>query len=191
MVVDPYNIEILPSKIQGWFKQESRRNLAAFIARKNPKVFIELGSWLGESSIQIAKWLSPEAVLYCVDTWEGSHEHKTQEQWQPYLPTLYHQFLSNVINAGLTGKITPIRSTTREAAKTFGLSAADVIFIDASHEYVDVLADCRDWWPILREGGIMGGDDYDWPNVKRAVDEFVAEYNLQLKIDTGYWEVTK
>jgi len=191
MDVDPYDIELLPPRVQGWFKQESQRNLRAFINQNHPEFFVELGSWLGESSILIAQWLPPHGILYCIDTWEGSVEHKTDPQWSGYLPTLYRQFISNVIHAGQQNKIKPIRSMTTSAVKTFLPETVGVVFIDASHEYQDVLKDCKDWWPILKPDGIMCGDDYDWPNVKKAVDEFASIYALKPRIDIGYWEIVK
>ena len=32
--------------------------------------------------------------------------------------------------------------------------------IDALHTYDAALADLRAWWPALREGGLLSGDDY-------------------------------
>ena len=42
----------------------------------------------------------------------------------------------------------------------------------------------RDWYPKLRSGGIIAGDDYhaDWPRVMAAVDRFVADYGLELHV---------
>ena len=31
---------------------------------------------------------------------------------------------------------------------------------DALHTYEAVLADLRAWWPRLRRGGLLSGDDY-------------------------------
>ena len=36
----------------------------------------------------------------------------------------------------------------------------DFIYIDAGHEYRNALRDARVWWPKLRVGGMMGGDDF-------------------------------
>ena len=33
----------------------------------------------------------------------------------------------------------------------------------------------------MNEGGILAGDDYDWPEVKIAVDEFAIEKKLDVK----------
>ena len=45
------------------------------------------------------------------------------------------------------------------------------LYIDAGHEYEHVTADLKAWWPVLKPGGMMFGDDYhlQWIGVVRAV----------------------
>lgn len=84
-----------------------------------PKAVIELGSWLGASTRHMAQLLPESGVVYAVDHWLGSVEHHKNRIFHKYLPTLYEQFLSNVIHAGLTHKIFPIRMNTLDAVKIF------------------------------------------------------------------------
>ena len=51
-----------------------------------------------------------------------------------------------------------------------------LVFIDAEHTYEACKKDIETWWPLLREGGIIAGHDYDpagtyWPGVYKAVNE--------------------
>jgi predicted O-methyltransferase YrrM len=64
---------------------------------------------------------------------------------------------------------------------------AQLIYIDGSHEYEDVKADCRNYWPLLQEGGVMFGDDFDWPTVAQAVREEFPH------VEAGefFWQVRK
>lgn len=60
---------------------------------------------------------------------------------------------------------------------------ADLVFIDARHDYDSVWDDLQAWWPVVREGGLFAGDDYeiarsDVVGVKRAVDEFAWALGL-------------
>lgn len=60
-------------------------------------------------------------------------------------------------------------------------ASLDMVYIDAQHNYKDVKEDIAMWWTIVRPGGLLCGHDYlahKW-GVKRAVDEFVEEKNLQ------------
>ncbi len=83
--------------------------------------------------------------------------------------TSYHQFMSNVIHKGLQNVITPLPLTGVAGAKLFEhykISPA-VIYIDGDHEYESVLFDLRLWMRQLAAGGVLIGDDYSWPGVKR------------------------
>lgn len=57
----------------------------------------------------------------------------------------------------------------------------DVIFLDGDHTYETVKRELSGFWNKVNEGGVLAGDDYDWPEVKEAVDEFAKENNLDLK----------
>ncbi len=62
------------------------------------------------------------------------------------MPAAYWQFLTNCKNLKLTNKIIPIRMTSLEAAKFLSIKP-DLIYIDASHEEVDVYNDIMAWYP--------------------------------------------
>jgi len=57
----------------------------------------------------------------------------------------------------------------------------DLVFIDADHSYSSVWTDITTWLPKIRKGGIICGHDYiqDIPEVKKAVDEFFPNVNLE------------
>lgn len=56
----------------------------------------------------------------------------------------------------------------------------DIAYIDGDHTYEGVLRDLNAWYPLVRKGGILCGDDYDWYGVKRAVIEFFRERNIEV-----------
>ena len=76
----------------------------------------------------------------------------------------------------------------KEIAKYFGLTA-DVIHIDAAHEYEAVIADIKAWWPRVRPGGILLGDDWNlgWQGVDKAVREFAHIVNLTVEEHNHKW----
>jgi hypothetical protein len=49
---------------------------------------------------------------------------------------------------------------TTHCARRFPDGYFDFLYVDARHDYLGVLQDLHDWWPKLREGGIMAGHDY-------------------------------
>lgn len=68
----------------------------------------------------------------------------------------------------------------------------DFVYIDGDHSYEACLKDIKAWWPKLKPGGIMAGDDYmksdrdlKYYDVRRAVNEWVAKYDLDLTLYAG------
>jgi predicted O-methyltransferase YrrM len=169
----------------GFYNNEAA--MTKLLQQRRAKVVIELGSWLGKSTRHFAKVIPWDGVVYAVDHWLGSVEH--HQDFQQYLPSLYDQFLSNVIHTNLTHKIVPLRMTTLEAAVLFKQQGVvpDVVYVDASHDEDSVYADLVAYYPLVKGHGILCGDDWGWGNglpIQRAVQRFAVEN--QLRIDVQY-----
>jgi len=77
----------------------------------------------------------------------------------------------------------------------------DFVYIDGGHTYDPVSADIKTYWGKVKSGGVLCGHDYnvEWEDpregVVKAVDEFVARYNLYLWTKTdgssSDWVVVK
>lgn len=80
------------------------------------------------------------------------------------------------------------RMTSIDAAQLFPHEFFDWVYIDGNHSYSEVLNDLRSWWPKVKPGGNLAGDDYRWKDelgtlsVKRAVMEFVKELRVTLEL---------
>jgi hypothetical protein len=66
-------------------------------------------------------------------------------------------------------------------APIFGELISEIRPLHASHEYEDVIRDCREYWKILESGGVLFGDDWGWKSVRRAVMDFAKENRLTIK----------
>ena len=169
--------EPVDNDLQGWNSETESFELA--IREIEPKLIIEVGSWKGRSAIHMAR-LAPEAQILCVDTWLGDaalsgldnpfeSSLKRIHGW----PQVYFTFISNVIRHVGRERICPLPFPSSVAAQIIekaGLKA-DLIYIDGSHEYLDVLSDIDRYWPLLRSGGIMLLDDFGFREVNKAVKE--------------------
>lgn len=60
------------------------------------------------------------------------------------------------------------------------------IYIDGSHDYASVWNDLNLWWPLVKKGGILAGDDYGIRDVQRAVWEFANEHHLDISLISDY-----
>ena len=141
--------------------------------------FVEIGSWKGKSSAYMAVEIAnsnKDIDFYCVDTWEGSIEHKNNTE----ISMLYDIFLNNM--KPVESYYTPLKMKSLDAVSRFGDHSLDFVFIDGSHEYEDVKEDIKAWLPKVKPGGILAGHDYyikgtDWfPGVKRAVNEELSGF---------------
>lgn len=133
----------------------------------------------------MAERLPAGCKLYAVDTWLGSVEHQ-DTKYREKLPSLYAQFLSNVIHAGLQEKIEPVRLDSLAAAKELSVKA-DLIFIDAAHDTESVYKDIMAWYPHLKEGGVICGDDWTWASVRLAVEKAAKELDADLVTSDSFW----
>lgn len=59
-----------------------------------------------------------------------------------------------------------------EASKLFEDESLDFVFIDGAHDYESVKQDLEHWYPKIKTGGWLGGDDLHLSGVREATDEF-------------------
>jgi hypothetical protein len=177
-----------------------------------PTLVIEVGVWKGRSTCFLAEALKQRTrsgAVVAVDTWLGALEFwtRTESAGAPDptrnllpahgYPQVYYQFLTNVAQRNLSEYVIPFPASSRLAHDFFALHPAQpraqLIHIDAAHEYRDVVEDVRMWWGLLDEGGIMLGDDFSsaWPGVIRAACEHAESYGLSLETWDVKWWVRK
>lgn len=84
---------------------------------------------------------------------------------------------------------------TSEEASMKHSGKLDLVFVDAQHDYDEIVKDINVWRPKLRSGGIMAGHDYGpyWPAVIRAAHEFARSSGqpLHLGADYMWWVYVK
>jgi len=73
-----------------------------------------------------------------------------------------------------------MRMTSLEASRLMADGILDFVYIDARHDYFDVMMDMMAWWPKLKRGGILAGHDFQMSLVRYAVLEFCRKMNLFL-----------
>ena len=194
---DPYKdfpIRDWASDPRGW--NEGSPIFEEVIKVLRPTKIIEVGTWKGASALRMAALLKKYelgAEIVCVDTFLGSITHWMNPE-HPELgmpmkfgrPTLYDQFIANVIHAGHTDVLVPFPTDSLTAAEFFKAKRmiADVIYIDAGHDYDHALADIQAYWDIVRPGGVIFGDDYklDWIGVVRAVHDFADSVKAPVNV---------
>lgn len=161
------------SNIQGWHKAtDLYTNMVnhCFASDDQPAIFVEVGAWKGQSAAHMAVEIinsNKNIKFYCFDTWAGSTEHKLDPRYSHDLPSLYQQFQNNI--APVKNYIKYARLASTDAVHLFEDDSIDFVYIDANHEFDDVVKDIKAWWPKIKLGGLLAGDDFDNPSVGNAV----------------------
>ena len=171
--------------IQGWFNCPTLYDEVIANMSITGSV-VEIGCWKGRSSAYMAERIvdSGKNIKHvCVDTWEGTvTEEHHQKDSAVKEGRLYDLFLENM--SPFEG-VVPMQMTSLEAAAKLPDNSFDFVYIDASHEYEDVKADIKAWLPKVKKGGIIAGDDYNSPQVKRAVHEVLGHVR---KVNRFTWK---
>lgn len=155
-------------------------------AKARQGLVIEVGSFVGESAIFMARQMVSGGVILCIDTWYAGFDHYkgAPEKIQNHFgrPDFYYKFIANVLANDCQDIILPFAMDSRNAArvlKWMGIQA-DLIYVDASHEQADVLEDLEAYWELVKPGGLLMADDISghFPGVVHDWTEFLKRKNL-------------
>lgn len=146
----------------------------------------EIGVDIGNHALELLKELNLKR-LFLVDNYQ---RHKK------YSPHFEAYGIARERIAEFKDKVKWILWDSVTASNNVGKDSLDFVYIDGDHSYAWCLADCRLWWPKIKEGGILCGHDYVIGAVKDATKEFSKEKNLLLEDDkTGssmdWWIIKK
>ena len=149
----------------------------------------EVGVAWGVSSKEIIRLTEP-SLMYLVDCWEhqsfevcGDDQANTA---QSHKDGQYRQVLGWFVT---DPKVRVVKAFSVKAALAFPDGYFDWVYIDANH--LQCYEDIKAWWPKIKPGGWLLGDDYiDTANcftVETDVNRFVAEsgHQLQVAIDAN------
>lgn len=144
-------------EIDGWMNEVELTWLVSQARRR--KRIVEFGSYKGRSTTALAGGC--RGVVYAVDWWPGSMEVEV-------LP----EFRKNMAPEISAGTVVVCHGHTARAF-TWLSEPADMVFIDASHDYASVRDDIGEAQRLLGAGGLLCGHDFseEFPGVKRAVIE--------------------
>ena len=198
--VTDLEIELAPSAIADWFAGKAfgydwtsshfptwAKLLASY--RDREARVIEVGSWEGRSALFFLNYL-PHCRIVCIDTFEGSEEHRAHpEAFADNLPLIEQRFDANLAN--FANRMEKRKEPSAVALAELGIDGRrfDVAYIDGSHRAADVYSDGVLAWAMLVPGGTMIFDDYEWAymtdprsNPKLGIDLFLKAFDGQYEI---------
>jgi len=161
----------------------SINNLSFLFKDKSFDLVVEIGVRFCESSLKlltqskIKKFVGIDPYLQYAD-----YEHDASCK---YANDFHYESAKQKLNNFSNAQI--IRKTSTDAVEEFEDNSIDFIFIDGNHAYEYVLNDMEKYYPKLKYGGIMCGDDYFMrqsnSNNKKMVYEAVKEFTSKNNIN--------
>jgi hypothetical protein len=170
-----------------------------------PLTFIvEVGSFMGKSSTNIVKSMlsikkESTFLLLCIDTWLGGLEHWVHNDMRKLTgfvygrPSVYEQFIANIIGNNLTDYVIPY-STTSILGARFLLErklSPQIIYLDSAHLQGETYVELELYWSILQIGGLIIGDDWRWSSVRCDVLRFTYNNNVKVNVFEHTWFIKK
>lgn len=176
---------------QDWFSRNVKiweHNLSRFI--NVPKLnMLEVGSWEGRSTCWLLEHVltHDSASITCIDTFEGSIEHKHYED--RYLESIEERFNFNISRSGSSGKVKKLVGKSEDVMRSLPLRSYDLLYIDGSHLASDVLRDAVLSWELVKLNGLIIFDDYDFTfhqnssqNTQVGIDAFTDTFCNKINV---------
>lgn len=134
-----------------------------------PKSILEIGTYIGRSIIWLTLGSRQVENIVCIDN--ESYQENTQKIAK-----------QSLVDFGYTGDMKFIKadSITSDIIKKLN-TKFDFIHIDGDHTYEGCLNDLEKTKELLNKDGVILIHDYDFPNVKKAIDDFIDKYNIRWK----------
>jgi len=156
--------------IHGWFSYDYvYKDMVA--QADNGDLFVEIGSFKGKSTaymcVEIAN--SGKRIRFdCIDPMKPLSHYSASaesqpEEWQDYHIEGFHERLTPV--AGLYNLHA---MTSEEAVKLYEDNSIDFLLVDGDHSYQGVIKDIQNFFPKMKSGGLIVGDDAWSPDVAQA-----------------------
>lgn len=188
---------LFPDWKKGWDSENPV--FGNLIRRVRPKIIIEVGTFMGASATHMAdltKQLGLETQIICVDDfrgWPGYYDDDKSLKMVNGDSLLMYQFMHNVAKVNATESILflPFSAGTALGSLCEWGVYADLIEVDAAHDFQAAWSDINKAFKVLKPGGVLFGHDYflaeDNFGVRRAADLFARLNGFRIQIDGEHW----
>jgi len=147
-------------------KQVMERVAREFLTK--PSNVLEVGTWMGKGSTQVWIQLLPaRSSLTVLDLWKQYVASNEQIGATARMDSMHHvainSTLRSIYRAESEGRlaISLIRADSKSFLPLLNDNSFDLIYLDGSHYYADVKADLQQAKRLIRDGGLICGDDLD------------------------------
>ncbi len=163
-------------------------------AGTSPLHVLEVGAWAGGSAITwaeaICKFHGGNGLVLCIDPWKPYFDMAKRPDTRLYREmadalssdSIYDLFLHNIEASGHKQRVIPLRGQSATILQTLPQRQFDLVYIDGDHSYTAVLTDLTAARELVKDGGILCGDD-----LELQLDEIDVAY-AKNQIESDYIE---
>ncbi len=159
--------------------------LATMVKKHGFRLGVELGLNTGRTTKELLQ-MCPGLRMVGVEAFEEQPNNPGPQQ---YIGWGFERKLEKCKRMAerFKGRFMILKGYTYELAPAIKDGAFDFVFMDADHSYRATWRDIVDWRPKVRPGGLLCGHDYNWPTVRRAVEELCPGHEYKMSSDKVWW----
>ena len=166
-----FTTDWMSGRVEDW-----RRYLGKFAGQAGVKM-LEIGSYEGRSAVWFLENIltHPTSRLVCVDVF--------------YDPRRELRFDHNIKLSGAAAKVDKRRGKSETILHRLEKTLFDLIYVDGCHEAPAVMLDAMLSWELLKPGGILIFDDYEWEPTRPPEDRPQLAIDLFLRSQSGRYDL--
>ena len=170
--------------------------------------FVEIGTLLGQSTTRMAELIKKSRKEIKFDTIDlfWSVQHIVKHYWEcghPYQFSVYMEELEKLNADCLDVSKHPLRQLNlldyvnfitcdeKYAYRLYDDNSLKFVWIDGDHGPDVVYNHLVNFWPKLKIGGVIGGDDIHYKDVLNDVKKFTKENNIEITYSHNGFKVIK
>jgi|TARA_R100000995_G_scaffold60981_1_gene31036 hypothetical protein len=194
--------------VPGWINDAEKVYPEMVSKAQDGDHFVEIGTLLGQSTSymgQLIKDSGKDIKFDSIDLF-WPIEHVIRNYKSSGHPKEFNQYLSDlqkydlrapdIINhplriLGVQEYVNLITCDEKYAHRLYDDNSLKFVWIDGDHGKDIVYNDLVNFWPKMKSGGTIGGDDIHYKEVLDDVKKFSKEYDVKVKYDYNSFLITK
>jgi predicted O-methyltransferase YrrM len=208
---EKYDIWVFDSykDVPGWINDAEFIYPQMVEQAQNGDHFVEIGTFLGQSTSYMCQLIKDSGkdikfdsidlfwpIEHAVRNYKNSGHPKEFNQYLSDLLKEYDLRAPDVINhplriLGVQEYVNLITCDEKYAHRLYDDNSLKFVWIDGDHGKDIVYNDLVNFWPKMKSGGTIGGDDIAYQEVLDDVKKFSKEYDVKVKYDYNSFLITK
>ena len=208
---EKYNIYVFDSykDVPGWINDAEFIYEEMVNEAQDGDHFVEIGTFLGQSTTHMAQLIKDSKKKISFDTldlfWLIPHTLNNYEQsghpksFCDYYNDIMEEWDLNIVDViqhpmrflEVDKYVNFITCDEKYSHKIYEDNSIQFLWIDGDHGVDVVYNHLVNFWPKLKKGGYIGGDDIHYEEVLDDVKKFSKEYDVKVKYDYNSFLITK